>query len=54
MKQKGILKCFPQQENTPAVIPFLIMLQTGGRNFIKKEILLQMFSCEFRVFRAPF
>ena len=35
------------QENTCARVSFLIKLQTKGCNFIKKDALEQMFSCEF-------
>ena len=35
------------QENTCARVSFLIKLQAGACNFIKKEILAQVFSCEF-------
>ena len=34
-------------ENTYARVSFLINLQTKAWNFIKKEILAQVFSCEF-------
>ena len=36
------------QENIYARVSFLIKLQASGCNFIKKETLSQMFSCEFR------
>ena len=35
------------QENTCARVSFLINLQTSACNFIKKETLAQVFSCEF-------
>ena len=35
------------QENTCARASFLIKLQTSACNFIKKETLAQVFSCEF-------
>ena len=35
------------QENTCVRVSFLIKLQTQACNFIKKETLLQVFSCEF-------
>ena len=35
------------QENTCARVPFLINLQPEACNFIKKETLAQVFSCEF-------
>ena len=35
------------QENTGARVFFLIKLQASACNFIKKEILAQVFSCEF-------
>ena len=35
------------RENTCARISFLIKLQAEARNFIKKETLAQVFSCEF-------
>ena len=35
------------QENNCARVPFLIKLQAGTCNFIKKETLAQKFSCEF-------
>ena len=41
----GILQ--NSQENTCARVSFLIKLQPDAYNFIKKEILAQMFSCEF-------
>ena len=36
-----------RKENTCARVSFLIKLQAQGRNFIKKETLAQVFSCEF-------
>ena len=35
------------QENTCAIVSFLWKLQAGTYNFIKKETLAQVFSCEF-------
>ena len=35
------------QENTCARLSFLIKLQAEACNFIKKETLIQVFSCEF-------
>ena len=35
------------QENTCARVSFLIKLQVSACNFIKKETLAQVFSCEF-------
>ena len=35
------------QENTCARVSFLIKLQASGLNFIKRETLAQVFSCEF-------
>ena len=35
------------QENTCARDPFLIRLRPEGCNFIKKEALVQVFSCKF-------
>ena len=35
------------QENTCARVSFLIKLQAWASNFIKKETLAQVFSCEF-------
>ena len=35
------------QENTCAKVSFLIKLQVEAFNFIKKETLIQVFSCEF-------
>ena len=35
------------QKNTCARVSFLIKLQTSACNFIKKETLAQVFSCEF-------
>ena len=35
------------QENTCARVSLLKKLQTWNRNFIKKETLAQVFSCEF-------
>ena len=35
------------QENNCARVSFLIRLQASARNFIKKETLAQVFSCEF-------
>ena len=35
------------QENTCARVSFLIQLQASAWNFIKKEVLAQVFSCEF-------
>ena len=46
--RKGILKSRRKssQENTCARVSFLIKLQVQADNFIKKETLEQMFSCE--------
>ena len=38
------------QENTCGRESYLINLQVSASNFIQKEILAQMFSCEFRKF----
>ena len=35
------------QENTCAKVSFLIKFQASGSNFIKKDTLAQVFSCEF-------
>ena len=35
------------QENNRARVSFLIKLQASPYNFIKKETLVQLFSCEF-------
>ena len=35
------------QENTCAIVSFLIKLQAEACNFIKKETLAQVFSCQF-------
>ena len=35
------------QENTSARVSFLMKLQTEACNFIKKETLTRVFSCEF-------
>ena len=35
------------QENACARVSFLIKLQAGACNFIKKDTLAQVFSCEF-------
>ena len=35
------------QENNRARVSFLITLQASPYNFIKKETLVQLFSCEF-------
>ena len=35
------------QENTYVRVSFLIKLQASGRNFIKKETLAHVLSCEF-------
>ena len=46
--KKVFLEIFQNsQENTCAVISFLIKLQAEACNFIKKETLAQVFSCEF-------
>ena len=43
------------EENTCAIVSFLIKLQTSACNFIKKKALTQVFSCEFReVFKNIF
>ena len=43
------------QKNACARVSFLIKLQTGACNFITKETLTQLFSCEFyEVFRNTF
>ena len=43
------------QENTCARASFLIKLQASGSNFIKKETLAQVFSCEFcEIFKNAF
>ena len=41
------------QENACASVPFLIKLQAQACNFIKKETLAQVFSCEFcKIFKS--
>ena len=46
--KKLFLKIFQSsQENTCARVSFLIKLQAEACNFIKKETLVQVFSCEF-------
>ena len=43
------------RENTCARYSFLIKLQTSGLHFIKKETLIQVFSCEFsKIFKNTF
>ena len=43
------------QENTCAIVPFLIKLQASACNFIKKESLAQEFSSEFcEIFKNTF
>ena len=43
------------QENISAGVSFLIKLQGEACNFIKKETLAQLFSCEFcEILRTPF
>ena len=43
------------QGNTCARVSFLIKLQVSACNFVKKETLAQVFSCEFCEFlRTPF
>ena len=43
------------QESTSARVSFLIKLQAKGCNFIKKETLVQLFSCEFcEIFKNTF
>ena len=46
---KKVLLKFSQnsQENTCARVSFLIKLQASACNFLKKEALAQVFSCEF-------
>ena len=46
---KKVFLGIPQNslENTCARVSFLIKLQASGLNFIKKETLAQVFSCEF-------
>ena len=42
------------QGKTCARVSFLIKLQASAYNFIKKETLAQVFSCEFReIFKKP-
>ena len=46
--EKGVLKNFAKfTESTCARVTFLIKLQAEAGNFIKKETLAKMFSCEF-------
>ena len=43
------------QENTCARAPFLMKLQASACNFVKKETLAQVFSCELeKILRAAF
>ena len=43
------------EENTCARVSFLIKLQTLAYNFIEKETLTQVFSCEFcEIFKNTF
>ena len=47
--KKGVLKNFAKSTwNICAKVSFLIKLQTSASNFITKEALAQVFSCEFR------
>ena len=41
------LKISQNSQETPVLDSFLIKLQAESSNFIKKEILAQLFSCEF-------
>ena len=52
----GVLKISQNsKENTCARVSFLIKLQAEGCNFVKKETLIQVFSCEFcEVFKNIF
>ena len=46
--KKGVLRNFENsQENSSVRVSFLIKLQTEACNFIKKETLIQVFSCKF-------
>ena len=46
--KKGVLRNFAKfTGNTCARVSFLIKLQASACNFIKKETLTQVFSCEF-------
>ena len=45
--KKIVLKNLAKQENTCARACFLIKLQTSACNFIEKDTLGQVFSCEF-------
>ena len=46
--EKGVLRNFEKtQENTCARVSFLISCRAEACNFIKKEALAQVFSCEF-------
>ena len=46
-KLKCSLKFCKARRKTPVRVSFLIMLQTEACNFIKKETLAHVFSCEF-------
>ena len=47
--------CKISQENTCARVSVLIKLQVSAYNFIKKETLAQLFSCEFsEIFKNTF
>ena len=48
VKKKSLEILQKSQENTYARVYFLIMLQASACNFIKKETLAQVSSCEFR------
>ena len=52
----GVLKSFANsQENTCARVSFIIKLQAEACNFIKKETLAHVFSCEFcQIFKNTF
>ena len=55
-RKKAFLKISQNsQKNTYARVSFLIKLQTHACNFIKKETLAQVFSCEFcKIFKKTF
>ena len=45
--KQGVEISWNLQESTRAIVSFLIKLQAWAWNFIKKETLAQVFSCEF-------
>ena len=55
-KKKVLLEILQNsQENSSARVSFLMKLQTEACNFIKKETMTQVFSCEFyKIYKNTF